>query len=563
MENKENNVEEPKTISPEEIGQTVGEEVPDVEPVQAEEKIEEKKDKKDKKENKKGVIIVLILIVLLATLGCLYFFVLNPNQKKTTKTETPVKEVYSEYRMTGNDLQAFDLYFLQLENVEKNKVYSPLSIKYALEMLSEGAKGETKKQIDDIIGEYQANKYPNNNHMSFANAMFIRDKFKDSVKEEYITKLKQKYNAEVILDPFASPKNINDWVSNKTFKLIPSLVDDVSSNNFFLINALAIDMNWKNRIQASSAQLPEGMSQMDYGVNYIHEKYSDYVMYIEDERYPAMKFNGIDNIKSVEVAASFNHYDIVKDKGEDSIRKTVGDDYKKYLQEHPEEVGPCPSVDEYLDQYMKDIATNYKKSDISTDFYISDTENEKVFAKDLQTYEEKTLQYVGIMPKKESLTDYIKNTDAKKLSKIISEMKEVKYENFKEGVITNIKGNIPLFKYDYELKLLDDLQELGIENIFDINKSDLSNMLNVDKRFIDKAIHKANIEFSNDGIKAAAATVMGGAGAAHACNYDYEFDVPVEKIDVTFDKPYMYVIRDKDSGEVWFVGTVYEPLKNK
>ena len=186
-----------------------------------------------------------------------------------------------------------------------------------------------------------------------------------------------------------------------------------------------------------------------------------------------------------------------------------------------------------------------------------------MFAKDLQTYEEKTLQYVGIMPKKESLTDYIKNTDAKKLSKIISEMKEVKYENFKEGVITNIKGNIPLFKYDYELKLLDDLQELGIENIFDINKSDLSNMLNGDKRFIDKAIHKANIEFSNDGIKAAAATVMGGAGAAHACNYDYEFDVPVEKIDVTFDKPYMYVIRDKDSGEVWFVGTVYEPLKNK
>ncbi|MBQ6497749.1 MAG: hypothetical protein IJI58_03440 [Bacilli bacterium] len=560
MENKENNVEEPKTISPEEIGQTVGEEVPDVEPVQAEEKIEEKKDKKD---NKKGVIIVLILIVLLATLGCLYFFVLNPNQKKTTKTETPVKEVYSEYRMTGNDLQAFDLYFLQLENVEKNKVYSPLSIKYALEMLSEGAKGETKKQIDDIIGEYQANKYPNNNHMSFANAMFIRDKFKDSVKEEYITKLKQKYNAEVILDPFASPKNINDWVSNKTFKLINNLVEDVSQNDFFLINALAINMNWKNRIQASSAQLPEGMSQMDYGVNYIHEKYSDYVMYIEDERYPAMKFNGIDNIKSVEVAASFNHYDIVKDKGEDSIRKTVGDDYKKYLQEHPEEVGPCPSVDEYLDQYMEDIATNYKKSDISTDFYISDTENEKVFAKDLQTYEEKTLQYVGIMPKKESLTDYIKNTDAKKLSKIISEMKEVKYENFKEGVITNIKGNIPLFKYDYELKLLDDLQELGIENIFDINKSDLSNMLNGDKRFIDKAIHKANIEFSNDGIKAAAATVMGGAGAAHACNYDYEFDVPVEKIDVTFDKPYMYVIRDKDSGEVWFVGTVYEPLKNK
>ena len=38
------------------------------------------------------------------------------------------------------------------------------------------------------------------------------------------------------------------------------------------------------------------------------------------------------------------------------------------------------------------------------------------------------------------------------------------------------------------------------------------------------------------------------------------YDVPVEEIDLTFDKPYMFIIRDKESGEVWFAGTVYEPL---
>ena len=38
--------------------------------------------------------------------------------------------------------------------------------------------------------------------------------------------------------------------------------------------------------------------------------------------------------------------------------------------------------------------------------------------------------------------------------------------------------------------------------------------------------------------------------------------VPVETIDVTFDKPYMYIIRDKVDGEVWFVGSVYEPTVN-
>ena len=38
-----------------------------------------------------------------------------------------------------------------------------------------------------------------------------------------------------------------------------------------------------------------------------------------------------------------------------------------------------------------------------------------------------------------------------------------------------------------------------------------------------------------------------------------KYDVPVETIDMTFDKPYFFLIRDKVSGEVWFMGTVYEP----
>jgi len=34
-------------------------------------------------------------------------------------------------------------------------------------------------------------------------------------------------------------------------------------------------------------------------------------------------------------------------------------------------------------------------------------------------------------------------------------------------------------------------------------------------------------------------------------------------IDLTFDKPFMFIIRDKDTQEVWFSGTVYEPTKYK
>ena len=256
-------------------------------------------------------------------------------------------------------------------------------------------------------------------------------------------------------------------VSNKTFNLVNNLLDYVSGNNFFLINALAIDINWNNLIQcAYGSKLPCRF----YNVHYAHEDYSDWVPIIEQDKYPSMNFNNNEGIKSVKIGASLNNYDIVKELGEENI----------------------------------------------------------------------------------------KNTDAKKINEIVDNLKEIKLDIFKDGVITKINGSIPLFKYDYELKLMEDLQSLGVNNVFDINKSDLSNMISEEKQYINKAIHKADIEFSNEGIKAAVATALGGAGSS-TC-WDYKFKVPVEEIDLTFDKPYMYIIRDKATGEVWFTGTVYSPI---
>jgi serine protease inhibitor len=186
-----------------------------------------------------------------------------------------------------------------------------------------------------------------------------------------------------------------------------------------------------------------------------------------------------------------------------------------------------------------------------------------LFAKDLQTYDGITLQYVGIMPQREALKDFVENTNAKKISGYISNLKELKLQNFKDGVVTKVIGDIPIFQFDYSLNLKKDLIDLGIKDVFDQNKADLSAMLKDSKdQFIFKAGHKATIDFSNLGIKAAAVTMLGGMGGT-AEAFDYLFDVPVETIDVTFDKPYMFLIRDKQSGEVWFTGTVYNPTKKQ
>ena len=517
------------------------------------------------------LIVVLLVIILLCVIGYMAYANLLTGKNKTIKTDN--KEYKSEYRLSGNGLEDFDLYFMKLENDKKNSVYSPLSIKYALAMLAEGANGDTKNQITSIIGDYKAKSYPNNEHMSFANAMFIRDTYKDAVKESYTKNLKDKFGAEVILDPFASPDNINNWASNRTFKLVNNLLDDVSDNDFFLINALAIDMNWNNQIHCEFSHKIPCIDEGDYHVTYNHEKLEDdaEVAYSagdnaysgEGEFYETWNnkhvFNGKEYTKGGEVLADFNKYDIIKDLGEDKIREIVKPEYEKWLKsEYGKNDLP---LEQGLDRFIKELKENYGKGDISTDFLVHEDNSIKVFAKDLQKYDGMTLQYVGIMPKEVELSDYIKDVSSEDINNAIKNLKEVNIDSFEDGYVYRIRGFIPFFKFEDELKLMEDLKELGITNVFDKN-ADLSNMVEGDAT-INKAVHKANIEFGNDGIRASAVTAMGGVGAASGPFFEYLFKVPVKDIDVNFDKPYMYVIRDKDSGEVWFTGTVYEPIRRQ
>ena len=104
------------------------------------------------KKNKKTIIIVGVLIGLLV-IGTAVFLIFKKNIFITT--DTSVKNSNSEYRISDNSLNNFDLYFMQKENNSKNKIYSPLSIKYALSMLKDGAEGNSKKQIENIIGDYK------------------------------------------------------------------------------------------------------------------------------------------------------------------------------------------------------------------------------------------------------------------------------------------------------------------------------------------------------------------------------------------------------------------------
>ena len=551
----------------------------------------------EKKKSTFKVFMLVLLIAIIAFAGGYYYSSKNANngevvQQQSTSGQTAEKLLKNEYAVTDNNFSKFDLSFLKFENKKENKVYSPLSIKYAFKMLEEGTEGESGKQISDIIEAYNLTEYKSNKNMALANAFFVRDTYKDNIKEDYIDLLKTKYAADIEFDSFSNAKKMNSWVKNHTLELIPELVQDsdLDSLDFALVNALGIDMEWHHKFLINDYDDDKNITS---SVEYNHAKIqnSEYPFsWLVDEILYEKKFDNNQQVSSMKVEASLNNYDAVKELGEENIRNTVYADFRDWALgkgEYTEyngkddevfkndfsEEGIKKAFDNWFDNgttgywegegksYIDELNENNGRVDYSTDFSIYVDDDIKVFAKDLDEYDGTTLQYIGIMPIKEELDKYVENTSHEKILELIGKLKELKRENFKDGYLTYIHGYIPKFSFEYELNLQEDLEKMGVTDVFTEGKANLSKMTDVEDAYINSAKHKANIEFTQDGIKAAAATMVGGAGAGDW--YDYFIEMPTEEIDITFDKPYMFLIRDKKTGETWFVGTVYEPLDIK
>jgi serine protease inhibitor len=164
----------------------------------------------------------------------------------------------------------------------------------------------------------------------------------------------------------------------------------------------------------------------------------------------------------------------------------------------------------------------------------------------LMEYEGTKLEFVAVMPEKQDLHSFVtSDTFEKNLDEVLNKMAPVEGNKV-------LSVAIPRFEYNYSTSLVGDLKKLGINDIFGAN-ADLKKMSDEDLH-VDAVLHKADIKLSEKGIKAAAVTV-----AFVSAN---SVDEPIEReyVVVKFDKPFMYIIRDAETKEVWFAGTVYEPI---
>ena len=168
------------------------------------------------------------------------------------------------------------------------------------------------------------------------------------------------------------------------------------------------------------------------------------------------------------------------------------------------------------------------------------------------------LEFVGILPDGNA-KDFIANLKNNQLKEIgVPENSSEKFELY---------VNLPRFKYEYKLEeFADVLNEMGIEDAFSAQKADFSKIIskeNVKKLaedaeniYVSTAIHQTYIDLNEKGTKAAAVTFFGVNYATSAVDPER----PVVKI-VTFDKPFVYMIRDSKTKEVLFFGVVETPNK--
>ncbi len=152
-------------------------------------------------------------------------------------------------------------------------------------------------------------------------------------------------------------------------------------------------------------------------------------------------------------------------------------------------------------------------------------------------YDGSELSMVILLPASSKFEAFEKEFQAEKVTSIISALQP-----------TRVTLTMPQFKFESQFGLKDTLAQMGMPIAFSPDEADFSGMIGKRELFISDVVHKSFVAVDEKGTEAAAATaVVVGVTSA---------DPPVE---VTVDRPFIFVIRDIETGAVLFVGRVLNP----
>jgi serpin B len=134
---------------------------------------------------------------------------------------------------------------------------------------------------------------------------------------------------------------------------------------------------------------------------------------------------------------------------------------------------------------------------------------------------------------------------------IISGLDKNNWTNWMDsfGEPVNIDLQIPRLKYMYEIKLNDVLSKMGMGIAFG-GGADFTGINQSGGLYIDYVKHKTFIEVNEEGTEAAAVTIVAISKLSAG---------PPQNIPFYVNRPFFYVITEKDTGAILFMGTVKNP----
>ena len=105
--------------------------------------------------------------------------------------------------------------------------------------------------------------------------------------------------------------------------------------------------------------------------------------------------------------------------------------------------------------------------------------------------------------------------------------------------------SLPRFDISADMDLGEGLRQLGVRDVFDAGRADFSPLCAGEAR-LSQARHGARLCADEEGVEAAAYTVMAVAGAAMP---------PEERVDFTLERPFLFLLRSQQ-GAPLFLGIV-------
>jgi serpin B len=364
---------------------------------------------------------------------------------------TAPKTVSTDAVVNGNTEFAIDIY-QELSTTPGNLFFSPYSISSALSMTCAGARGNTENEIlntlhqDNQLDLHTAFKSLNDKlfsvqgyELNIANGLCLTGL---DVKNMYKDLLERKYNAEIFP---GNLKKINEWVSNKTQKRIPKILNRLDRDSAcVLLNAVYFKADWQSEFKANNS------------------RYRDF-------------FIDKSNIVSVPMMNQTNSY--------------------KYLENSQVQIVEMP----------------YNDGASMVVILPAQIDGLPKFESDLS-----------------SLTDLLDELDSHQLEKV--------------------KLVLPKLKMETDYDLVPVCMELGMKDAFS-SAADFSGM-SIKPLSIAQIKHKAFLEVDEKGTEAAAATAVEMKMTS----------MPIQDMkEFIADHPFMFLIKDNDTGVILFLGRVANP----